>query len=269
MGKKKILVVGDSCTDIYCYGKVERISPEAPVPIVKIERTEHKNGMASNVAENLRTLGNTVDLATNKKKPQKIRYVDSRSNYHMIRVDMDDHIDEKLSDSYHFANLKNYNAVVVSDYNKGFLTSAARDSLTKKCLEFNVPLFVDSKLQDLRIYEGAILKINESEWNNCKYFPDQSKTQIVITLGKSGAMLNDRVIKGREVAVFDVCGAGDSFLAGLVHFYLQNGKNLERAIERANIVGSIAVSKFGVYAVTLDDIAEVDKLDKLKSGDTK
>ena len=61
----KILIIGESCRDIFVYGKVERISPEAPVPIFKPIRQTENGGMAKNVEANLKVMGYEVDLITN------------------------------------------------------------------------------------------------------------------------------------------------------------------------------------------------------------
>ncbi len=61
----KILVIGDSCTDIFRYGKVERLAPEAPVPIIVPDREESNHGMAGNVVRNINALGHETDFVTN------------------------------------------------------------------------------------------------------------------------------------------------------------------------------------------------------------
>ena len=71
----KVLLIGDSCIDRYHYGTVERISPEAPVPIFKVLKTENKNGMSLNVKENLLGLGVSVDIITNEKEIIKSRHI--------------------------------------------------------------------------------------------------------------------------------------------------------------------------------------------------
>ena len=84
----KVLLVGDKCIDEYWYGSVDRISPEAPVPIFKFKRKEIKEGMASNVKANLLALGcEVVDCLAD--ESNKIRLIDLRSNQHMLRVDND------------------------------------------------------------------------------------------------------------------------------------------------------------------------------------
>ena len=86
----KILVIGDSCKDIFIYGDIVRIAPEAPVPIIKPILRKENPGMASNVVANLEALGAEVDLITNEEEISKVRYVDKRYNQMVLRVDKND-----------------------------------------------------------------------------------------------------------------------------------------------------------------------------------
>ena len=86
----KILVIGDSCTDIFRYGKVERLAPEAPVPVIIPEKEESTPGMAGNVVRNLEILGADVTFITNITNIKKVRYVCSKYNHILLRVDEND-----------------------------------------------------------------------------------------------------------------------------------------------------------------------------------
>ena len=71
----KILVVGDSCTDVFVYGSCQRLCPEAPIPIFEPSKTVTNDGMAGNVVRNLKALGVTdVDIITNKEQIYRIYY---------------------------------------------------------------------------------------------------------------------------------------------------------------------------------------------------
>ena len=85
-----ILVIGDSCIDEFIYCDIERICPEAPVPVLKPIKSKYNRGMASNVVENLKALGAKVDLITNIESIKKTRYVDNRSGQMVMRVDKND-----------------------------------------------------------------------------------------------------------------------------------------------------------------------------------
>ena len=89
----KVLVVGDSCQDVFVYGDIERISPEAPVPVLQLTRLENNYGMARNVSNNVEALGMTIYTITNKNNIVKTRYVDNRSGQMVLRVDEHDYCD--------------------------------------------------------------------------------------------------------------------------------------------------------------------------------
>ena len=81
---KKVLVIGDSCEDMFRYGTCDRINPEAPVPIMKPTRTTGNGGMAINVFENLKAFGIDCDIVTNDIRPVKTRFVDEISNQMLL-----------------------------------------------------------------------------------------------------------------------------------------------------------------------------------------
>ncbi len=117
-----ILVIGDSCTDIFRYGEVTRLAPEAPIPIIKPERETQNPGMAGNVVANLKALGVDIDLITNKKEIRKIRYVCSKYHHLLLRVDENDNCKRiNIENVLCTVEWEKYDAVIISDYCKGFL----------------------------------------------------------------------------------------------------------------------------------------------------
>jgi len=89
--KKKVLVIGEYGIDRFVYGKIERINPEAPSPVLVPVSTKENLGMAGNVFENLRSLKKfEVDFLRNSFPAIKTRYVDEKSNYILLRVDEND-----------------------------------------------------------------------------------------------------------------------------------------------------------------------------------
>ena len=111
----KILVIGDSCTDIFIYGSCQRLNPEAPIPIFEPSKTVTNDGMAGNVVRNLKALGVTdVDIITNKEQITKTRYVENKSNQMLLRVDGNDRVANSFDSSK--IDFKSYDAVVVADY---------------------------------------------------------------------------------------------------------------------------------------------------------
>ena len=135
----KFLVIGDSCLDVFVYGEVDRLAPEAPVPVIVPLFQKQNLGMASNVAENLRALGAEVNLITNLEQIRKVRYVDSRYNQMIMRVDENDKCQRISVD---FNDLKEYDAIVVSDYCKGFLLE---EDIQKIIQVASCPVFLDTK----------------------------------------------------------------------------------------------------------------------------
>jgi D-beta-D-heptose 7-phosphate kinase/D-beta-D-heptose 1-phosphate adenosyltransferase len=247
----KVLVIGDSCIDRYRYGTCERISPEAPVPILNFCNFEDKKGMAANVAENLISLNLNVNLFTNKEQIIKERFIESKSMQQLLRVDYENlPIKEAKIENI---NLDDYSAIVISDYNKGFLQKNSIQDIIK-INNNKKPIFVDSKKKDLSFYENCIIKINKLENSLVHKWPN-NYTKIV-TIGSNGAIYNNKIFKSKKVEVFDVCGAGDSFLSGLVYGYLKNEGNIEKSIEIANLVASISTKHYGNYSVKETEINE-------------
>ena len=89
----KVLIIGDSCKDIFIYGKVKRLTPEAPVPVFNPTKEKSNDGMAKNVSNNIEALDVNIFTITNRNSIKKIRYVDDKSNQLVIRVDEHDYCD--------------------------------------------------------------------------------------------------------------------------------------------------------------------------------
>jgi len=244
-----ILLVGDSCEDIYHYGICERMSPEAPVPVFKEIRQETRQGMSSNVKLNLESFDLEVEHICNSEKIRKHRFIEQRYSQQLFRYDQGEETKvcpllPKIS--------RGYNAVVVSDYNKGFITLDTF-KLLKDQLPPGMPIFVDSKKKDLTCFKDCIIKINESEAGKAVIDPTQD---VVVTLGPAGARWKNQIYKTEKVDVFDVCGAGDVFLASLVYGYLKHN-DISKAIDVANKCASLSVTKMGTYVLTKQDISDL------------
>jgi len=249
----KILLIGDSCEDIYHYGVCNKLSPEAPVPVLKQERTENKLGMSSNVRLNLESFGMSVFHFHNTETIKKHRLIDVKHNQHLLRFDEGEEIAIKPFDVGLLTGIKDeIDAVVISDYDKGFLTDSLLDNL---CYIFkDKPIFVDSKKQDLSFLSECIVKINEKEFNQMTKPPKDS--ELIVTLGEKGAMYNDKLYSVKKTEVFDVCGAGDVFLSALVFGYLNYG-TMSQSIKLANACASISVSKLGAYVLKEEDLEKL------------
>ena len=250
--KFMILLIGDSCIDEYKIGTVDRLSPEAPVPVIKIVDNYTIPGMASNVYSNLLALGNEPDFITNDNVIKKTRYIDKRSGQHLLRVDDEPDI-VPWSGRIHLSPISSYDAIVISDYNKGFLTYEHIEHIIQsvKC-----PVFIDTKKQDLSRFsaDNVYVKINETEYKNRFSIPKN----LIVTLGDRGAMLrqydSEQVYETGSVEVMDVCGCGDTFLAALTTRYLMTS-DIKDAIMFANVAASITVQHRGNYAPSWKDLA--------------
>jgi rfaE bifunctional protein kinase chain/domain len=184
VARTRLLVVGDVMLDRYWFGEVERISAEAPVPIVKIARHEERPGGAANVARNAASLGAQVTLISvvgddeagralkrllNAAQVQtslhrdptlpttvKLRVVGRQQQ--LLRIDFEtvpshEVLASKLAD-YERA-LPEFDAVVLSDYGKGGLAHIGR--MIEQANERRIPVLVDPKGEDYRRYRGATL----------------------------------------------------------------------------------------------------------------
>lgn len=248
----RILLIGDSCTDEYVYGTVDRLSPESPVPVLKETRRETKPGMAANVKVNLEILGCRVDLITNSENIIKTRYIDERSGYHLVRVDQENEI-VAWSSRMPF-DIETYDAIVISDYGKGFLDYHHIETLRQN---FTGPIFLDTKKTDLAAFHNIFVKINEVEYSRRVSINDQ----LIITLGSQGAMYKtgrdpkyETRFPAPKVEVFDVCGAGDTFLAAVAYKYVID-LDIKSAIEFAIRASACTVMHNGNYAPTLGEIS--------------
>jgi len=241
-----ILLIGDACEDIYTYGNVTRISPEAPVPVFVPHYVIHKDGMAGNVRKNLEALGCTVNFLRGEVS-RKERLIDERSKQHLMRLDKDV---ESKPVTFETAIPNVYDAVVISDYNKGTVTYELIEELAR---EVTVPIFIDTKKTDLARMGGCYVKINALEKSRVtSYHPEPD--HLIVTHGGHGAEWNGWVYPAEIVGdVTDVCGAGDTFLAALVYKFLET-KHMPDAIKFANQAAAVTVQHVGVYAPRLEEI---------------
>ena len=251
----KLLVIGESCLDLYRFGRCERLSVEAPVPILLQTKTESKPGMAANVALNIKSLGYNVTSVTNKSEITKERFLDERFSQQILRVDSNDTcepLDPKVIRD--LLAKEEFDGTVISDYNKGFLPHSV---LSRIIPLLPKPIFVDSKKRDLSAYSDCILKINKKEYEASSILP--SDCELIVTIGEKGAKWKGSIYPAQKVHdVFDVCGAGDSFLAALSVRFIETGKMID-AIKFANLCAGISVRHLGVYNVTREDIEKNGK----------
>jgi D-beta-D-heptose 7-phosphate kinase/D-beta-D-heptose 1-phosphate adenosyltransferase len=237
-----ILVVGEICEDIFIYCDVNRICPEAPVPILKPIEVVKNSGMSGNVVSNLKSLSNNLIIThlCQDEVITKTRYVEKKSNHMFIRVDEgEENLTQLNVDD--IIDLEEFDIVVVSDYDKGFLTNEMITSIGR-----NSKLSIlDSKrkLTNEIIESFTFVKLNESEYNQNNSLV---KNNIIITLGSKGTQHNDIIYPSpNPQETIDVSGAGDTFTSSFILKYFET-KNIYQSIEFANKMSSIVVSKRGV-----------------------
>jgi len=194
--KKRVLIVGDVMVDSYIVGKVDRVSPEAPVPVVDVTRFENRLGGAGNVALNIKALGATPILCsvigTDKEGQDLISIMrelklsikgliqsDKRktttktrvlgNNHQLLRIDHEithdlDVVDSFLLEQKLQEELEDIDVVIFEDYNKGVLHSKNIGLLIAICKNKNIPTVVDPKKLNFLAYKGVtIFKPNLKE----------------------------------------------------------------------------------------------------------
>ena len=245
----KILLVGDSCTDVFIYGDVMRLCPEAPVPILNPRHQITCGGMAKNVEANLSALGIDCDMITNSnwKEIKKVRYLDENTNQMIVRVDKNDSVDDKLD--INSINYNDYEIIIISDYDKGFINRKDIEIIGSK----HDCVFLDTKKPLNGWCKTAnFIKINKVEYEkSVDISPEILKEindKIIITIGNKGCKYQNEIFGVENVEIKDLSGAGDTFLAGLVTKYLEV-RDMGEAIKFANLCATEVVQKRGVTII--------------------
>lgn len=210
---KKIAVVGDVMLDRFFWGKVNRISPEAPVPVVELEQETAHLGGASNVANNLKNLGITpimcgvvgndnsgnafIEIARNNnidtsgiyidpKRPTTVKTRIIAHNQHLVRVDRE--VCEPISEEAimfiieKIAEAKDIAGIIFQDYNKGTITKKMIQRLIVLANEKNIPTFVDPKFDNFFEYKNTtVFKPNRKETQQALNRKISTKEEIIFS----------------------------------------------------------------------------------------
>ena len=251
----KVLVLGDVIIDKYIYGTSTRISPEAPVPIVNLDRIKTSLGGAGLVVENLKSLGVDVTLAqTDQPRSTKTRIISD--GHYVTRLDEDEKADsEAVLRNVLSSDFSSYEYVILSDYNKGVLTHSNR--IIEHINSQGCKVIVDPK-RHRKCYEGAwLVKPNAKEYKDFGF--DKHKGNI-ITTNASGAIIakfedEKHFILPEQVEVNDVTGAGDCFLAAFVYGLTQN-KSIKQCLELATKGATESVKHLGTYILSKTDLED-------------
>ena len=244
---KKILVIGDSCKDIHIYGKCSRLCPDAPVPVFVPMYEKQNLGMAGNVYQNIASMNIPVVIKSNTISIEKVRFVEEKTNHMFLRVDSGEESIERiknLTDDF----LKSFQAIVISDYNKGFLTE---DDIKFICDNHDL-VFIDTKKKIGDYCKNcSYIKINNDEYRNSYDYISQNKwtkEKLIVTIGEKGCHYKDKIYPVEKVEIKDLCGAGDTFLAALVVKFIDT-KNIHMSISFANECATRVVQMKGVNII--------------------
>lgn len=243
MKNYKVLVIGERCSDIFVYGKSKRKSPEGAGPVFTPTKVVSNEGMAANTARNINAMGIDVVLFSDSGNIIKTRFVDEDTNQLYLRVDENDFT--KRIDLSELDNLKSFDAIIISDYCKGFLTEddIAQISKLHQLVILDTKKHLGDWCKNIRF-----IKINRFEAQNNhdtilehKWLDDK----IITTLDGKGAAYKGKIIKTKKIDNADVSGAGDTFVAGFVAKYLDS-YDIEESIKWANYCATDVVKKKGV-----------------------
>ena len=274
---KKILVAGDVCDDVYLFSSVQKKNPEHSSPIYSIEKRIVKPGMAANVEKNLENMEVESDLFDNSVKHiQKTRLY--YNDQYITRIDHDEFMpfyEEGRKLEFFKVTLKDHDAIIVSDYGKGFWNKETLDTLKKT----DKLIFIDPySTTALRAYppcfcitpnyeEGKALTGEFSYPKICEYIVNNLNTQyVVLKVGEKGSYLYKKGwdypinFPAIQTECVDPCGAGDTFIAALAAHYTQH-KNITDAVAVANRAASLTVGHIGVYSPTSEEWKKIT-LDK-------
>jgi D-beta-D-heptose 7-phosphate kinase/D-beta-D-heptose 1-phosphate adenosyltransferase len=251
----KVLVLGDVIIDKYIYGTSERLSPEAPVPVVKYRREVESLGGAGLVYENLKSLGVDVTLFETG-QPSSIKTRVICDGHYITRIDDDISADGKaVLETIELQDFSEYEYVILSDYNKGVLDESLE--IIEHINKFNCKIIVDPKEHANQYKDAWLVKPNYKEFDEFGFTFWQSNI-ITTKAGDNVVATIDNVdynIPVESVEVSDVTGAGDCFLAAFV-YGLTKQYNHKKCLELAVKGSREAVKHVGTHTLTISDIEE-------------
>ncbi len=301
-----ILTIGDAMLDQYVLGEVKRISPEAPIPIFTKLETRSTLGGSANVAKNIKSLGansHLISLIGNDKTGVRLEQECEANDIHFHRI-MDGsrpttkkerfiakgqqimRIDEESSEPIGddlllksqsifdgFIRNQKVDAVIIQDYNKGFLHPLLIEHIIEKCNTQEIATIVDPKFQNLQSFKNCTaFKPNLKELRNAlnrniKPEVDDLDSAVVqlqeyinfkkayVTLGSKGIFnfQTKEIYKSMNIDIMDITGAGDSVVSMLTLLIAKSYEEGEIA-PLLNLIGNLACRNQGAYAVNISDI---------------
>lgn len=247
--KYKVLLIGDACWDVYIFVEEIRKNPEYEAPLLTEIGRLINGGMGMHTARCLKALGLEVTEVFPRELSDKVRIIDNDSGRQYFRLDKD--VNPGISVALESYDLDNYDCIVISDYDKGFISTHTIRYLQDN---FNKPIFLDTKKRNLGDFNKCFIKINTDEANKAISIPNGT----VITQGVYGAYVKDSFsdtirLPSLNVDCLDVCGAGDAFLAGYVYGFMKT-KAMVKSITYGIVNSGLSVAKRGTYAPNLQEL---------------
>lgn len=247
--KLNILLIGDICIDEYIEVTRGKSNPESNAPLYQWWNHQNRSGMAGNVYKSLRKLGLKDIFFLKPPYPHtvKTRYIDKTTGKQLFRIDQDEHCEPcDLSN----INYSEFDCVVISDYNKGFVTDKTIATVLDQFCGIG-PVFLDTKKPNLGDFSGAVIKINQHEFANSRSLP---KTGLIVTMGSAGCSWNHNTYHSHRVSCIDPCGAGDAFLVGLLYGYAKHRAIDENTIRYAVVNSGLSTTRVGCYQPTVEEL---------------
>jgi rfaE bifunctional protein kinase chain/domain len=303
----KIAIVGDMMLDCYFWGEVKRISPEAPVPVVEVGNEFYRFGGAANVALNILKLGgipfpvgvigydnygtifkslvteagiSEEGVIIDEERPTTAKTRVIADSQHVVRIDKEskDYLSKKNQSKvieYIEKNIKNFDGIILQDYNKGVLTTSLIESIIQLANRNKVLITVDPKFNNFFHYKNVtVFKPNRKEAEDVLGIKIRTEEDIetagkrilekinakyvLLTLGEDGIAVFEKgkgpqkmETKARKVA--DVSGAGDTVISTLT-MALSAGADILEASYLANYAGGIVCGEVGIIPIELDKL---------------
>jgi D-beta-D-heptose 7-phosphate kinase/D-beta-D-heptose 1-phosphate adenosyltransferase len=307
--RQSVLCIGDVMLDDFVYGEVTRISPEAPTPVLAVKYNTIEIGGAGNVARNIAALGATCvfvglvgddeagislrnalarlgavapELVIDKTRPttRKVRFVSEHHSAHLMRADWElsapaSAESEAAIIAHARAAMPKVGAVMLSDYAKGVLSERVIRAVIEEARRHDVPVIVDPKGHDYRVYRGAsLITPNAKELSAAVHRPLRDEAEIaaaaaelarlvdseavLVTRSEQGMSLHVEGqapihIEAYPVKVRDVSGAGDT-VAAVMAVLAAMRTPYEFAMRAANAAAAVVVGKRGTSTVSLGEL---------------
>jgi rfaE bifunctional protein kinase chain/domain len=292
MNDLRILVIGDVMADAYIRGRVERISPEAPVPVINTRQREVRLGGAANVALNLQLLEKEgighEGIVSSQNRPTTVKTRVIAGGQHLLRIDDED---DSPADAHEqgllietaLNLLEKADAVIFEDYDKGVIFPELIKKVVEAARKKGIPTTVDPKKRNFMAYsgvslfkpnvkelrEGLNLEINAAVTEDvkaaCWQVVDRLQVDgVLFTLSEHGMAIQSGQVFAKADAlprdIADVSGAGDTVIS-VATACLAAGCSAEMILTLANLAGGLVCEYSGVVPVQKDRLlAEAKKI---------